>query len=338
MPLTRRHHNLLPKTGQTATQPTVNYQDGDDGTYQAGFVGTRFTDNGDGTVTDYSTGLTWVKTPHLLIPGTAGLVTENTIQTKKDDWLTTTAYSLGDVVRDATAGEATAMTIEGATDADPCDITVDSIQGIQSTEPVLIAGVVGNMGDDVLNGNIFYAKVIDSTSIELYTNAALTTGVDTTGKTYTSGGTSTQVQFFACIDAHTSGDFGDDIAASKWVATSWIGSAANLTTASFPKWSDALTNCLALTYAGFSDWRMPNIKEMYSLTDFSSASDTLLNVTYFPSALPAGIYWSCTTSGQNSPRAFCVQLVQSGTTMRRAKTDVVRSVWPVRGGRHKELA
>jgi len=48
--------NLLPKTGQT-----VEYYPGDDGTYQAGWEGVRFVDNGDGTVTDNATGLMWPK-------------------------------------------------------------------------------------------------------------------------------------------------------------------------------------------------------------------------------------------------------------------------------------
>ena len=48
----------IPKTGQTIVYPA-----GDDGTYQAGYpkTGARFTDNGDGTITDNATGLMWVK-------------------------------------------------------------------------------------------------------------------------------------------------------------------------------------------------------------------------------------------------------------------------------------
>ncbi|MFH1366031.1 MAG: DUF1566 domain-containing protein [Patescibacteria group bacterium] len=46
----------LSKTGQTTV-----YQTNDDGTYQKGFAGTRFTDNGNGTITDNATTLMWVK-------------------------------------------------------------------------------------------------------------------------------------------------------------------------------------------------------------------------------------------------------------------------------------
>lgn len=45
----------LPKTGQI-----VSYRSKDDGDYEAGWnEGTRFTDNGDGTISDEATGLMW---------------------------------------------------------------------------------------------------------------------------------------------------------------------------------------------------------------------------------------------------------------------------------------
>ncbi len=46
----------LPKTGQTKV-----FYNGDDASYQAGYQGERFADNGNGTVTDNATALTWVK-------------------------------------------------------------------------------------------------------------------------------------------------------------------------------------------------------------------------------------------------------------------------------------
>lgn len=49
--------NRLPKTGQT-----ISYRDGDDGYHESGWEdGDRFTDNGDGTITDKATNLMWPK-------------------------------------------------------------------------------------------------------------------------------------------------------------------------------------------------------------------------------------------------------------------------------------
>lgn len=76
----------LPRTGQTAVDRV-----GDDGTYQAGVraAGTRvaeFVDNLNGTVTDYATGLVWVKQPELIIPGSVGITTANQILRSRATW------------------------------------------------------------------------------------------------------------------------------------------------------------------------------------------------------------------------------------------------------------
>jgi len=49
--------------GTAKTGQTIVYEAGDDGTYQKGYplVGDRFTDNGDGTITDNASGLMWPK-------------------------------------------------------------------------------------------------------------------------------------------------------------------------------------------------------------------------------------------------------------------------------------
>lgn len=60
-----RTRNPLPTTGQV-----VSYDTGDDGEYQAGARGTRWHDNGDGTVRDSVTGLTWLQTPATQLAGT----------------------------------------------------------------------------------------------------------------------------------------------------------------------------------------------------------------------------------------------------------------------------
>ena len=61
----------VPKTGQTTI-----YKTGDDGDLQKGaaWPNPRFTDNGNGTVTDNMTGLMWVMSPHSL-PGNSGYQT-----------------------------------------------------------------------------------------------------------------------------------------------------------------------------------------------------------------------------------------------------------------------
>ena len=69
-------------------------------------------------------------------------------------------------------------------------------------------------------------------------------------------------------------------------------------------WKDALAYCENLTFASFSDWRLPDIKELESLVNINSANLTnqmpAVDSTYFPSTR-SSYYWSSTTfsfSGQ----------------------------------------
>ena len=67
-------------------------------------------------------------------------------------------------------------------------------------------------------------------------------------------------------------------------------------------WQGALAYAENLTLAGFTDWRLPNIKELQSLTDYTLATATTaaaalapLNRVLFPTATtPATAYWSST--------------------------------------------
>lgn len=64
-------------------------------------------------------------------------------------------------------------------------------------------------------------------------------------------------------------------------------------------WNEALAYCENLTLAGSSEWRLPDIRELESLTTITGSDETLnnpsLDVTYFP--LPKQLYfWSSSTA------------------------------------------
>lgn len=67
-------------------------------------------------------------------------------------------------------------------------------------------------------------------------------------------------------------------------------------------WGTALTNAENLGLAGFADWRLPNIKELQTLTDYTLANATAsasakacVNRVLFPmNTTPATAYWSST--------------------------------------------
>ena len=94
MPIRHTQRMFLPRTGQT-----TSYRVGDNGYFQAGNPrATRFVDNGNGTISDRHTGLTWVKQPELIIPGAVGVHSTNQIQRARATWKVPPDDGLGDYI------------------------------------------------------------------------------------------------------------------------------------------------------------------------------------------------------------------------------------------------
>ncbi len=74
--------------------------------------------------------------------------------------------------------------------------------------------------------------------------------------------------------------------------------------ASAGTWEAALQQAEALSLAGQTDWRLPNLKELRSLNDETLAGPSL-DTNYFPDAKPAR-YWSSTTEMNGTNRAWFV--------------------------------
>jgi hypothetical protein len=95
-------------------------------------------------------------------------------------------------------------------------------------------------------------------------------------------------------------------------------------------WNGALIECNDLEFAGYDDWRMPNVREMLSLIDYGSRRPALtpdhpfINVEEYPS-----VYWS-STSYEESNDVFHVAI--SNGTVSHVGQDGSKYVWPVRGG------
>ena len=91
------------------------------------------------------------------------------------------------------------------------------------------------------------------------------------------------------------------------------------TSGSGMNWESALTSCEALTLASQSDWRLPNIKELFSIVD-TSEYNPAIDETYFPATQSAD-YWSSTTWRSTTTNAWRVDF-NGGTQYPRHKTDV----------------
>ena len=64
------------------------------------------------------------------------------------------------------------------------------------------------------------------------------------------------------------------------------------------KWEDAVNYCENLTYAGYSDWRLPTPQELLTIVN-NSKSDPAIDTTYFPNT-PSGKFWSSSVFSDNS--------------------------------------
>ena len=93
-------------------------------------------------------------------------------------------------------------------------------------------------------------------------------------------------------------------------------------------WEEALAYAADLSLAGESDWRLPNVKELQSLSD-EKLSKPSLNKTFF-TGISSGNFWSATTLAQQPARAWDIN-VDYGIVSYNDKT-VRENVLCVRGG------
>lgn len=70
----------------------------------------------------------------------------------------------------------------------------------------------------------------------------------------------------------------------------------------FNNWSNALTLAANSTYAGYSDWRLPNPKELESLVEYR-CMDPAINLTVFPGT-PRNWHWTAAPYANASDYAW----------------------------------
>ena len=159
-------------------------------------------------------------------------------------------------------------------------------------------------------------------------------GVWVTGEDYLAGDlVATGGLFYVCAEPHESGTFATDLTAELWRETIWTNSAADLTSPADHTWAQAVTRCLGtgfgggLEYAGFTDWRLPNVLEMLTLRDFSA------NAYYaaFPNPGAEINCWTSTTYGAGTTFAWIIGSTTAPVS-RQLKSADTMGIRPVRGG------
>lgn len=77
-------------------------------------------------------------------------------------------------------------------------------------------------------------------------------------------------------------------------------------------WEDALARAVASTFAGYTDWRLPNVKELSSLVE-DCRENPSINTNRFPNS-PGSFFWSGSPVANNSRIAWGVSFYDGVTS------------------------
>jgi len=119
----------------------------------------------------------------------------------------------------------------------------------------------------------------------------------------------------------------DNATGLMWVSD---GNSAGCYNGSTRNWTQAIDFAEGLTFAGYDDWRLPNIIELQSIVDYGRYNPPI-NPTYFPNTKNT-YYFSSTTDFELTSWAWAVHFIKGRLTYDNGKGNAYY-VRPVRGGR-----
>ncbi len=269
-PMTGPSLAKLPDTGQTLSA-TATFGEDSDYTINA----PSFTDHGNGTVTDNVTGLMWQKTDS------------------------------GEMTWDTARTGATSLNLAGFTDwrlptAQEAFSILDHERN-PALNPTYFVNNAGGTPGYFWTSDLFYG---DNTKV-WSTNTGGGIGPHPKTSTLSAGGAlrfhARYVRGAKPTTGHNYLNNNDGTITDLDTGLMWTQAPS-----SAMNWTSALTYAEGLTTGGFSDWRLPNVKELQSLEDIpratASATTTApnLNRTLFPAAT-ATAYWSSTSVKSGTP-------------------------------------
>lgn len=277
---------LLPDTGQTNSYTTTFGEDHD-----YSINPPSFTNNGNGTITDNVTGLMWKQA---------------------DD---------GEMIYENAAPFCDALSYAGYTDWRlPSPMESFSIINLQNNNPALNTTYFTSSAAEYWWTNM--VQVGDNTKIWC-TNTGGGIGNKPKAETISAGGTfkyhtrcvrdvATPMVIPNHFTDNGNGTITDNLTQLVWQKVPSIG---------VYNWEQAIAYAEGLNLASFTDWRLPNIKELQSLND-ESVSNPSVNSTFFGS-LGVHNYWSSTTLKPNTanPASAWYWNTQLGITTYDLKTN-----------------
>ncbi|HKL22182.1 MAG TPA: DUF1566 domain-containing protein [Tichowtungia sp.] len=321
----------LPKTGQTES-----YRTGDDGAFQKGVAWPtpRFVDQGDQTVLDQLTGLIWVKDPGTLSGNSANMKWAAAVDLCNDldyagrvDWRLANLRELESLVNYSASTNPAAWLNSDATPFDGVSSgrywtsTSHHYSDNNAWYYTFSTGLNSTYGKTWVYGR---AWPVRSGAGSSYPAALQKTGETQSDRTGDDG----DLEKGIASPSPRFTDHGDGTVIDHLTGLQWIKQPQALTwNSSSMNWNYASSSCDYYDYAGYSDWRLPNIKEMLSLIDYGRDAYALPGGHPF-SGMPLADYWTSTTCGWDTSLAWRIDL-QYGVIKTGGKTSYTY-VWPVR--------
>ena len=329
----------IPKTGQTTV-----YASGDDGNIQAGAVwpAERFTDNGDGTVTDSLTGLMWLRDGGCLRTNWKNSVNTLTGLNNQQlqnacagyagnysDWRLPTINELKSLVNYGSADSAQWLDSEGFVNVKSTYYWSSTTYLGSATKEWMINMSTGleKVGSGS-NAYILAVRIVATDNIAKTSQTVIYTPADETA-----------IQEKIEWPTPRFSDNEDGTVTDTLTGLMWLKDSGCLK----KKWNDALNVMMDFNvnpqrypcaeYTGnYSDWRLPNVKEMESLVNYEvTDSSGWLNSVGFTNVKAAG-YWSSTTSQRSGAQAWMFNMKKSSRVKILKSKKSKSYVWPVRGG------
>jgi hypothetical protein len=343
----------LPKTGQRNCYDSLGNVipcagTGQDGDVQAGapWPNPRFTDNGDGTITDNLTGLMWTKDANLWGSWSSWLDALEYIAAMNagfyghfgyTDWRLPNINEIESLANANEANSATWLTGQGfdnvqfqdnwsfywsaTTDASYTGWAwrLDFWPWVQYAEGWSKGGA----------GCIWPVRSTQSEALNLgpiwKTGQTITYALGDDGDIQT--GVSWPTPRFI---EQSDGTVSDNLTGLMWTKGAHAPGPAYCNPGQTKTWEDAFVHVICLnsaSYLGYSDWRLPNRKELLSLTDRSSYDPAL--PTNHPFVNVEWYYWSSTTDAGESYKAWSLN-AYNGSVLSSWKSYNDNRIWPVR--------
>lgn len=311
--------DVLAKTGQKTI-----YEPGDDADWSMGadWPDPRFTDNGDGTVTDNLTGLMWEQSPDTTTrTWSSALDYANSLTLGgHTDWRLPNRKELRSLVGNyGVADRATWLNGEVFNYVQSSNYWSSTTDASNSDN----AWLIGTYGGGTVNSS-------KSSTLYFWAVRSGQTGVinlPQTGQTTSYyAGDDGDLQMGADWPDPRFTDNGDGTVTDNLTGLMWEQSPST----SVMDWSAALSYAGSLTTGEYTDWRLPNVNELESLVDVGEYTTPVLPEGHPFSNVQNVSYWSSTTSAYNTVTAWFIYM-GSGICGANNKTNT-DYVWAVRSG------